>query len=67
MTDHAALVLLAAALITLTAALLGAAAGYLARRDRATYPQALSRAAATFAATLTLIAVVSAALRGLIN
>jgi hypothetical protein len=54
-TDHAIAVLLAAALTLLTALAVAAAAGYLARRDHATYPQAIIRAAATFAAALTLI------------
>ncbi len=37
-SDHSALLLLACALTVLVAALTGAAAGYLARRDHATYP-----------------------------
>lgn len=55
MTEHALVVVLAAALTLLTAITVAAAAGYLARRDHATYPQAIARAAAAFAATLTLI------------
>lgn len=44
----------ASPLITLIAGLFSVAAGYLARRDQATYPQALTRAAIAFAATLNL-------------
>jgi hypothetical protein len=64
-TDHAALILLAAALAVLTAALVGAGAGYLARRDHATWPQAITRAATAFAATLTLTAALAATLHTL--
>jgi hypothetical protein len=67
MTDHTALVLLAAALAALTAALAAAIAGYLTRRDHATYPQAIARAAATFAATLTLAAAAAVTLHALIH
>jgi hypothetical protein len=66
-TDHTALVLLAAALATLTAALVAAIAGYLARRDHASYPQAIARGAATFAATLTLAAAAAVTLHTLMN
>lgn len=62
MTDHAILILLAAALTTLTAALVAVAAGDLARRDHITWPHAVTRAAAAFAATLTLTAVLATAL-----
>ncbi|QES47595.1 hypothetical protein DEJ50_06920 [Streptomyces venezuelae] len=57
-----ALVLLSIAVALMTAVLAGAAAGCLARRDRATYPAALSRAGAAFAATLGLAAALTAAL-----
>ena len=67
MTNRTVLILLAAALTTLTAALTAIAAGYLARRDHATWPQSIIRAAATFAATLTLAAVLTTALHTLIN
>ncbi|MFI0711389.1 hypothetical protein ACH4SK_12150 [Streptomyces inhibens] len=62
MSDRIVLILLSCALAAVIAALVGAAAGYLARRDHATYPTALSRAAVAFASTVTLIAAVTAAL-----
>ncbi|MFJ1876855.1 hypothetical protein [Streptomyces chartreusis] len=62
MSDHAALILLACALAVVVAALAGVAAGFLARRDNATYATALSRAAFAFAASLTLTATIAAAL-----
>jgi hypothetical protein len=65
MSDHTALILLAGALISLTAALVATAAGYLAHRDHATWPQAVARAATTFAATLTLAAVLTTTLQSL--
>ncbi|MFH8657879.1 hypothetical protein [Streptomyces afghaniensis] len=46
----------------MVAALVGAATGYLARRDHATYPAALTRATVAFAATLTLAATLTSAL-----
>ncbi|MEV6576425.1 hypothetical protein [Streptomyces sp. NPDC051577] len=49
-----AVVLLTTALVTVVALLAGAGAGKLARMDGATYPTALTRAAATFAAVITL-------------
>lgn len=55
MTDHTITVLLAATNAVLIAAGTGFAAGFLARRDHASYPHAITRAAATFAATLSLI------------
>ncbi|MYS85217.1 hypothetical protein GTZ85_34645 [Streptomyces sp. SID5474] len=54
-----ALVLVTAALVVALALLAAAAAGVLARIDGATYPAALSRAGATFAAGLTLAAVIA--------
>lgn len=62
MSDHSALLLLTCALTILVAALTGAAAGYLARRDHATYPAALARGAAAFGATLLLTATIASAL-----
>lgn len=53
-SDRNALILFACALTVVVAALTGAVAGYLARRDNASYPVALTRAAITFAATLTM-------------
>ncbi|MEU4033509.1 hypothetical protein [Streptomyces collinus] len=65
MSDHTALILLTCGLTLVVAALVGAGAGYLARRDHATYPAALGRAVAAFAATLTLAAAVTTALAAL--
>lgn len=62
MTEHTALVLLAAALAALAGTLIALAAGYLARRDHATWPHAITRAATAFATTLTLSAVLASAL-----
>lgn len=56
MTDHVALLVLSTALATLCALMIAAGAGFLARRDGATYAQAITRAGAAFAATLTLCA-----------
>ncbi|MET7356207.1 hypothetical protein [Streptomyces mirabilis] len=60
MSDRTALILLACALTLVVAALVGVGAGYLARRDHATYPTALARAAVAFAATLTLATALAA-------
>jgi hypothetical protein len=62
MSERLVLVLLVCALATLTGVLVAAAAGYVARRDHASYPAALTRAAVAFTATLTLAATVTAAL-----
>ncbi|WP_427918703.1 hypothetical protein [Streptomyces sp. cg40] len=51
--------------MTLTAVLIAAAAGYLARRDHASYPTAITRAAVAFTATLTLAAGLVTALANL--
>lgn len=59
---HLAIVLLTSALVVVFAFLAAAAAGVLARLDGATYPATLMRAATTFAAVLTLAAVVIGAL-----
>jgi ABC-type sulfate transport system permease component len=53
-TDRTVAVLLAAALTLLIALVAAAAAAYLARRDHANYPQAITRAAAAFATALSL-------------
>lgn len=53
---NVALVLLATALVIVFALLAAAGAGTLARMDGATYPAALTRAAVTFAAVVTLTA-----------
>ncbi|CAM5617962.1 Integral membrane protein OS=Streptomyces aurantiogriseus OX=66870 GN=GCM10010251_95650 PE=4 SV=1 [Streptomyces aurantiogriseus] len=56
MSNHLALVLFTA-LATLVLAITAAAgAGYLSRRDGASYPAAITRAAAAFAATVTVTA-----------
>ncbi|MEU9125966.1 hypothetical protein AB0C96_40200 [Streptomyces sp. NPDC048506] len=57
-----ALVLLAAAVVVLTALVVAAGAGKLARLDGASYPAAFMRAATAFAAVLTLVATLTAAL-----
>ncbi|MEV5846178.1 hypothetical protein AB0M32_29840 [Streptomyces sp. NPDC051985] len=57
MSDRCTLILLACGLMTLVGVLIAAAAGYLARRDNASYPAALARAAIAFTATLTLTSV----------
>ncbi|WP_326709623.1 hypothetical protein OG758_09835 [Streptomyces sp. NBC_01474] len=62
MSDHIALILLACTLALVVAAIVGTGAGYLARRDYATYPTALTRAAVAFAATLNLAAALTTAL-----
>ncbi|MEU6666646.1 hypothetical protein [Streptomyces sp. NPDC046727] len=62
MSDHTAVILLGFTLSVFAAVLVAAGAGYLARRERCSYPAAATRAAAAFAATLTLIAVVTATL-----
>ncbi|MFI6933068.1 hypothetical protein [Streptomyces sp. NPDC050287] len=67
MSDHCAVLLLACALVTLTGILIAAAAGYLARRDHASYPAALTRAAVAFTATLTLAAALVTTLTSLVR
>lgn len=60
-------VLLTTALVTVVALLAAAGAGKLARMDNATYPTALTRAATTFAAVITLAAVVAGTLAALLT
>ncbi|MFD8396304.1 hypothetical protein ACFV2N_45775 [Streptomyces sp. NPDC059680] len=60
-------VLLATAVVILTATIAGAGAGKLARLDGASYPTALGRAAAVFAAVLTLAATLTTALTQLLS
>ncbi|MEV4613054.1 hypothetical protein AB0K43_10680 [Kitasatospora sp. NPDC049258] len=60
--NRTAVVLLAAALVLVLALLAATAAGTLARLDGAGYPAALTRAAATFAAVVTLATAVTGAL-----
>ncbi|OLT25313.1 hypothetical protein BJF83_23205 [Nocardiopsis sp. CNR-923] len=62
MVERIMLLVLACALVTITAVLAGVGAAYLARRDGASYPKAIGRAATTAAATLTLAAVLTTAL-----
>ncbi|MFD9303021.1 hypothetical protein ACFWCB_10150 [Streptomyces sp. NPDC060048] len=62
-----AVVLLATAFVTVVALLAAAAAGKLARMDHASYPTALTRAATTFAAVITLAAVVAGTLAALLT
>lgn len=52
--SHHAVVLLTCALVTLTAVLVAGAVSYLARRDHASYPTAITRATVAFTTTLTL-------------
>ncbi|MFD5584206.1 hypothetical protein ACFWII_10445 [Streptomyces sp. NPDC127063] len=58
-------VVFAAALVVIVASLAAVAAAKLARMEGATYPTAVTRAALTFAGTLTLAAAVTGALPGL--
>ncbi|MGW5990303.1 hypothetical protein ACWFRT_21420 [Streptomyces anulatus] len=62
-----ALVLLTTAYVTLVALLAAAAAAKLARMDNTSYPEALTRAATTFAAVITLAAVVAGTLATLLT
>jgi len=61
-----AVVLLAITLVVVIAVLAAAGAGKLARMDGATYPAALTRAAVTFAAAITLATTVAGALASLL-
>ncbi|MFF2430935.1 hypothetical protein [Streptomyces mirabilis] len=62
-----AVVLFAVVLVVLVALLVAAGTGKLARLDGATYPAALMRSAAAFAAVLTLAAAVTGALSAILN
>ncbi|MFE6309325.1 hypothetical protein [Nocardiopsis sp. NPDC057823] len=62
MNTELVVLLLACGLVGLVAVLVGVAAAYLARRDQATWPKAITLAAAAFAATITLITAVTVAL-----
>jgi hypothetical protein len=66
-SDHTALILLATAFVLLAAALIAVGAGYLARRDHATWPHAITRAATAYGATLTLIAALATAVHVLLR
>ncbi|MFF5721266.1 hypothetical protein [Streptomyces buecherae] len=61
-----AVILLATAFVTLIALLTATAAGKLARMDNTSYPTALTRATTTFAAVITLAAVVTCTLTTLL-
>ncbi|SEB60097.1 hypothetical protein [Streptomyces sp. PAN_FS17] len=62
MSEKAVLVVLGCVLAVLVSVLVGAGAGYLSRRTGATYPAAVLQAGAAFAATLGVVAAVTAAL-----
>ncbi|MFB6627231.1 hypothetical protein ACFCWD_22850 [Streptomyces sp. NPDC056374] len=62
-----AVVLLSTALVIIVALLAATAAGKLARMDNGSYPTALTRAAATFAAVITLASVVTGTLSALLT
>ncbi|MEU1044147.1 hypothetical protein ABZ400_03210 [Streptomyces sp. NPDC005897] len=62
MSNHASVIVLTCLVALLTGTLVAAAAGYLARRDNASYPAAITRAAVAFAATLTLATALATAL-----
>ncbi|MGW1954561.1 hypothetical protein ACWCPI_17705 [Streptomyces sp. NPDC001920] len=53
-------------LVLVVAFLVGGAAGYLARRDGASYPAAVTRAATAFGATLGVVAAVVGALAAVV-
>ncbi len=65
MVELTVLLAMACVLSVLVAVLAGVGAAYLARRDGASYPSAIGRAAATAAATLTVIAAVTTAMMSL--
>lgn len=62
-----AVVLLTTAFLTVVALLAATAAGKLARMDGASYPTALTRAATTFAAVITLSTAVAGTLTALLT
>ncbi|MFE7100250.1 hypothetical protein [Streptomyces erythrochromogenes] len=62
-----AVFVLATVMVVVLALLVAATAGKLARLDGATYPAALTRAATTFAAVLTLAAVLTGVLVQLLS
>jgi hypothetical protein len=62
MSDRCSMIIVACALVTLTGLFVASAAGYLARRDHASYPTAVTRAAVAFAATLTLATALATAI-----
>ncbi|WP_245235221.1 hypothetical protein [Streptomyces violaceorubidus] len=62
MSSHGSVIVLTCLVALLTGTLVAAAAGYLARRDHASYPAAITRAAVAFAATLTFATALATAL-----
>ncbi|MFJ4246388.1 hypothetical protein ACIP17_38005 [Streptomyces iakyrus] len=64
---HVAVLLLAIALVIVVAALAALGAGKLARMDGVSYPTALTRAAVTFAAVITLACTGAGALRAFLD
>jgi hypothetical protein len=64
---NVAVLLLAIALVIVVAALAALGAGKLARMDGASYPTALTRAAVTFAAVITLACTAAGVLRALLD
>ncbi|TRO56737.1 hypothetical protein OG718_04600 [Streptomyces sp. NBC_00258] len=67
MVSHVAVVLFSVVSVVLVALLAAVGTGKLARLDGATYPAALMRSAAAFAAVLTLAAAVTGALATVLN
>ncbi|MFJ2730791.1 hypothetical protein [Streptomyces collinus] len=67
MNNETAVVGLGCGLAVVVAVMVAATGGYLARRDGASYPAALTRAGVAFAATLTLAAAATAALAALVS
>ncbi|GHE51684.1 hypothetical protein [Streptomyces capitiformicae] len=65
MTNEMAVIVLGVGLVLVAASMIAAGAGYLARRDGASYPAAVTRAGAALAATLTVVAAATAALAAL--
>jgi hypothetical protein len=65
MSEWIMMLVLAGTLVVITAVLSGVGAAYLARRDGASYPKAISCAAATTAAAITVAAAVTTALTAL--
>lgn len=60
-------VIFAFSLVTLLALLIAVAAAYLARRDHASYPAALTRAGAAFTTTITLAALLTTTISTMIR
>lgn len=67
MSSKTVLFLLSCSVLMLVAALVGAMAGYLARRDGASYPCAVARGGAAFGTTLVVEAAVVAAMAAVVG